>query len=122
MYMRWQRTRWSRQAPGSLLLRSRDAQKWPFCPTPTPPPPTSVWFRVKLDPSHLTFGGSDERRESQGHSCEGVSMATHAPLCHLPTKGEIQLQRISVQAVEYQSLRLTENIFPPQLKAASINL
>lgn len=29
------------------------AQKWP---QPLPPPPRSVWFQVKLDPSHLTFG------------------------------------------------------------------
>lgn len=67
------------------------AQKWPWPhphlhPHPRPRLSRSVWLRVKLDPSHLTFGGSDERQESQGHSCEGVSTATHAPLRLLPNK------------------------------------
>lgn len=71
-----------RMAVDTLVVTLRSG---PFAPPL--PPPTYVWFWVKLDPSHLTFGGWVERRVSQGHSCVGVSAATHATLFHLPNKG-----------------------------------
>lgn len=95
-----------------------------LAPPPHPRPSRSVWFQVKLDPSHLTFGawiGAGWAERVKGTAVREGPRRSRQPTT-APTKGEIQLEHISVRVVEYQSLQLTENIFPSELKAASINL
>ncbi len=83
------------------------AQKWPQ------PPPLSLalsGFRLNLTPHTWPLGlGSvlDEWREARAQLWGRVHSRTDSP----PTKKEIQLEHISVRAVEYHSFLLTGNIF-----------
>lgn len=87
----------------------------------SPLPPAQYGFKLNLTPHTWPFGlglVQDEQREAGEQLWGRVHNKAHSTL----TKAEIQLERISVQVVEYHSLLLTGNIFSSALKAASINL
>lgn len=93
-----------------------------YTPTPTHASPALSGFKLNLTPHTWPLGARMSGERVKGTAVRECPRRRTLPSASSPTKGEIQLQRISVRAVEYQSLRLTENIFPPELKAASINL
>lgn len=87
------------------------AQKWPQT---LPLPLTLSGFRLNLTPHTWPLGlGSVllEQREARAQLWGRVHSRADSPL----TKGEIQLEHISVQVVEYHSFWLTGNIFSSAL-------
>lgn len=89
--------------------------------SPLPHRPAQSGFKLNLTPHTWPFGlglVQDEQREAGEQLWGRVHNKAYSTL----TKAEIQLERISVQVVEYHSLQLTGNIFSSALKAASINL